>query len=74
MTPTDAHTKRNEYLAMARKAEQSDDLASASWYRIFAGNFELMTSDDPVKRERGVAALRKNSDRFARRAEHRRAG
>ena len=53
--------------AAGGKAEMADDIASGSWYRLFAANFELMASDDPVKRERGVAMLKKNSDRFERR-------
>lgn len=68
MTPTEAHAKRIEFLRMARNAEMADDIATGSWYRIFAQNFELIASDDPVKRERGFAMLKKNSDRFERRA------
>jgi hypothetical protein len=67
VTPAEAHTERLKYLAMARTAEAKDDMASGSWYRLFAANFELMASDDPIRRERGIAMLKKNSDRFERR-------
>ena len=66
LTPTDCHTKRNEHLALARKAEKADNYALGSWHRLFAANFELMASDDPVRRQRGMAMLKKNSDRFER--------
>lgn len=62
--------KRREHLASARKAEHAGNEALGSWHRLFATNFDLMASADPVKRARGMAALKQNGDRFERDIAH----
>jgi hypothetical protein len=37
-----------------------------AWHRLFAANMGLMASDDPAIRERGIAMLKRNSERFER--------
>ena len=64
MTPESCRIKRNEFNAMARQAEKAGNPALASWCRILSENHELMSSDDPTKRERGAKAYEKNIGRF----------
>jgi hypothetical protein len=66
MTREECLTKRREHLELARKAKKAGNEAMEHWHWIFAANFGLLASNDPAKRERGVAMLKKNSDRFER--------
>ena len=66
MSPEDCHVRRNEFLALARKAEKSDKVYLGGWYRIFAQNLELMAHADPDVKARGAAMLKKNAERFER--------
>jgi len=58
-------TRRNEFLALARDAEVYD-YAGGLWLRKFAGNCELLASDDPGENKRGSELLAENFSRYVR--------